>query len=814
MRAMPYPRERAPRGRRPRLARPLRAAAPGALAVVLAIACTQERSDPRRDPDADPSAVRRAPLPDEQPSMAEPIRTPQGPLAIEEVAKYPLPGTAIAGAFQWSPDGRWLTSLDSADGSLVRQLWVEPVDGSAPRRVMFEPQDGGATEENLSPEEKLQRERRRERSLGVTQYAWAKDAARVLVPLRGDLWVQDGPDAAPRKLVDTEGGPALDPALSRDGQHLAWVQDAELYTVPVAGGTPRQLTHGARGTGKTHGLAEYIAQEEMGRHRGFWWSHDGERIAYTEVDETHIPSYRIAHQGRPDPLSHEDHGYPFAGQPNAKVRLGVVPRTGGATVWMELGLEGEVPTDDLYLARVDWLPDGGLVAQIENREQTRLDLVRFDPRSGARTLLLSERSDVWINLHDDFRALEASAGELAGAFLWASEKTGFRHLYLHDRQGKELRALTSGEWMIDGVAGVDEAGGHVYFTATKDGATEQHLYRVPLAGGELVRLTSEPGMHGIAMSPDCTTFVDTWSDLSSPPRITLRSAKDGAIVRELPVTPDPRVSELGLRPPRLVTLRSRDGVELHGALYEPPPELQGGGSPAGPPWPAIVSVYGGPHAQRVTRSWGMTVDMRAQYLASLGFLVFKLDNRGSARRGLAFEGAIRHDMGNLEVQDQVDGVRWLASQGLADPARVGIYGWSYGGYMAAMALARAPETFKAAVAGAPVTSWDGYDTHYTERYMGTPASNPAGYASSSVLTHVANISGALMIVHGLIDENVHFRHAARLIDALVKARKPHDLMLFPDERHMPRSEADRVYMEERMRDFFVQELGPTALVKG
>lgn len=784
--------------------------------LALALACTQERTDPRDEPRTDPRLEDHAPSnPAEalhhEPTMPASISAPKGSLPIEEVAKYPLPGTAIAGSFQWSPDGRWLTMLDSADGSLVRQLWVEPVDGSAPRRVMFEPEDGGATEENLSPEEKLQRERKRERNLGVTQYAWAHTGARVLVPLRGDLWVQDGPDAAPRKVVDTEGGPALDPLLSRDGQHLAWVQDAEVYTLPLhePGAKPRQLTTGARGTGKTHGLAEYIAQEEMGRHRGFWWSHDGERIAYTEVDETHIPTYRIAHQGRPDPGSFEDHGYPFAGQPNAKVRLGVVRRTGGPTFWIELGLEGEPATYDLYLARVHWLPDGGLVAQIQDRAQTRLDLVRYDLDAGERTLLLTERSDVWINLHDDFRPLEAKEGELRGAFLWASEKTGFRHLSLHDRTGKEIRALTAGEWMVDGVEGVDEQSGHVYFTATKDGPTEMHLYRVPLAGGEIVRLTSEPGMHGIAMDHDCRTFVDTHSDLQSPPRITLRSAADGAVIRELPVAPDPRVHELGLRPPRLVTLTSRDGVELHGAIYEPPP-----GTAGGPPWPAIVSVYGGPHAQRVTRSYGMTVDMRAQYLASLGFLVFKLDNRGSARRGLRFEGAIKHDMGNLEVQDQVDGVRWLVDQGLADPARVGIYGWSYGGYMAAMALARAPETFKAAVAGAPVSSWDGYDTHYTERYMGTPQGNPEGYASSSVLTHVPNIRGSLMIVHGLIDENVHFRHAARLIDALVKARKPHDLMLFPDERHMPRSEADRIYMEERMRDFFVRELGPQALVNG
>lgn len=807
MRAMPHARAVDRRHRPWALARHALGRSPlGALGalltIALALSCTQERTDPRREAEPEPSPV--------SPTMSETIPTPRGALPIEEVAKYPLPGTAIPGSFRFSPDGKWLTYLDSPDRSLVRQLYVEAVESdTAERRVMFEPPDGGATEDNLSREEKLQRERRRERALGVTSYAWAKEGQRVLVPLRGDLWVQDGPDGEPRMVVDTEGTPALDPLLSKDGTHVAWVQDAEVYTKTIdEDGPTRQLTSGARGTGKTHGLAEYIAQEEMSRYRGFWWSHDGEHIAYTEVDETHIPIYRITHQGREDPGSHEDHGYPFAGEANAKVRLGVVPRRGGDTVWMELGLEGEDVGDDLYLARVHWLPDGTLAAEIENREQTRLDLVRFDPRTGARTLLLSERSEVWINLHNAFRPLEQGQAELAGGFLWASEKSGFRHLQLHDHEGKELRALTSGEWMVDHVVGVDERGGHVYFDGTKDGPTERHLYRVPLAGGEIERLTTEPGMHAVTMSKDFGTFVDTHSDLSSPPRITLRRTADGSVIREITIAPDPRVAALDLRPPRLVTLTSRDGVELHGAIYEPPP---GSGSQ---PWPTIVSVYGGPHAQRVTNSWGMAVDLRAQYLASLGFLVFKLDNRGSARRGLAFEGAIKHDMGNLEVQDQEDGVRWLVDQGLADPARVGIYGWSYGGYMAAMAMARAPDTFKAAVAGAPVASWDGYDTHYTERYMGTPKSNPEGYQSSSVLTHVPNIRGALMVVHGLIDENVHFRHAARLIDALIKARKVHELLLFPDERHMPRSEADRVYMEERMRDFFIEQLGPVALVRG
>ena len=219
-----------------------------------------------------------------------------------------------------------------------------------------------------------------------------------------------------------------------------------------------------------------------------------------------------------------------------------------------------------------------------------------------------------------------------------------------------------------------------------------------------------------------------------------------------------------------------------------------------------VQVYGGPHAQTVTNSWGMTVAMRAQHLRSLGFVVFLLDNRGSLRRGLEFEGAIRHRMGSIEVQDQVDGVRWLVEQGLADPARVGIYGWSYGGYMSLMCLAQAPETFHVAVAGAPVTHWDGYDTFYTERYMGTPETNPEGYARWNVMNFIPSMTGKLMIVHGLIDENVHFRHTARLINALNRARKPYELLLFPDERHMPRKAEDRTYMEERVRDFFVKHL--------
>lgn len=713
-------------------------------------------------------------------------------ITLDDVARYPLPGMAIPNTFTFSPDDKWLTYLHSAEGTLTQQLYACDVESGASWQLVTPP-GAGDQEQTLSLEEKLRRERARSLAVGVTRYALSGQGFRVLVPLNGGIYVQedDGRDAPLRQIVGSEGGPALDPQFSPDGSLVAYVRDAELYVVSTDGGAPVQVTAGARGTGRTHGLAEYIAQEEMGRSHGFWWSSDSRRLAFAEVDETHIPVYRIVHQGQ-DQVgegAQEDHRYPFAGQANAKVRLGVIAVDGGAPVWMDLGDD-----DDIYLARVQWQPDGRLLAQIENREQTELRLVRFDLQTGASETLLTETSDVWINLHDMLTPLKD------GRFVWASERTGFRHLYLYDGNGQMLHQLTDGAWMVDTLAGIDEERGLVYFTATLEHPTEQHLYVISLDGGEPRRLTREPGMHIVTLDHARRRFIDVHSAPETPPTVMLRDLADGALLRVIYNTPDPRVAALGLSAPQIVAFQNGNGDTLYGALYFPPAEF-------GPrPYSVVVSVYGGPHAQRVTRNWAVTVDMRAQYLSSLGFLVFKVDNRGSARRGLAFEGALKHTMGDVEVQDQVDGVKWLVGQGLANPAHVGIYGWSYGGYMAAMCLARAPETFKVAVAGAPVTHWDGYDTHYTERYMGTPQSNPAGYAISNVMAHVDKMQGHLLLVHGLIDENVHFRHTARLINALIHARKPYTLLLFPNERHTPRSLADRIYMEERVRDFFIANL--------
>jgi dipeptidyl-peptidase-4 len=304
----------------------------------------------------------------------------------------------------------------------------------------------------------------------------------------------------------------------------------------------------------------------------------------------------------------------------------------------------------------------------------------------------------------------------------------------------------------------------------------------------------------VTVAPDGAVFVDVHQSLRTPPRVFLREAS-GRVARILDPNDDPEVEALGLRPPELVTLPAADGTVLHGAVYRPPPAR-------GRKHPAILRVYGGPTAQTVKDSWDLTADLRAQHLARRGFVVMRLDNRGTPRRGRAFETALHRRLGSVEVEDQAAAARWLASRPYVDGARLGVYGWSYGGYMAALCLLREPDLFRAAVAGAPVVDWDGYDTHYTERYLGTPAGDPEAYRRSSVLPLVPRLRGALLILHGMIDENVHFRHTARLVDALNAAQKTYDLLVYPGERHLPRGEQDRVHMERRLLAHFETHLGP------
>ncbi len=714
----------------------------------------------------------------------------------QDIAQLPAPGWNIPSSFLFSPDNNQITYLYSPGRNLINHLYGFSIETGETRELVA-PGYSGATEDNLSPEEKLRRERQRQMALGVSQYFWANKTPKLILPLQGGIFILDEPDQPIRQLVDGSQSPALDPQISPDDQWVAYVQKEELHVMPISGGEPRQLTFGAGESGKTHGLAEYIAQEEMARSHGFWWSPDSGSIAYTEVDETHIPEFTIVHQGQSkiEDVTRDAIRYPFAGQPNAIVRLGVVNCQDGSTTWLDLGEE-----TDQYIARVNWAPDGQLVVQVENREQTSLELILFNLKKGSRSTLLVEKSDTWINLHDLFLPLNGFGKSGEPGFIWASEQTGYRHLYLYDGIGKLIRPLTSGEWMVDSVAAVDQESQMVYFVSTCESPLEAHLYAVSYIGEEPRQITNQSGMHTVIIDREKTKYIDICHSTQNPPRITLRSLMDNSELAVLFNEVDPRIDQFHLAPPALVKFTNRTGTTLYGALYLPPKEY------GEDPHPLVILVYGGPHAQMVSNGWNMTSNLRAQYLRSLGFAVFIMDNRGSARRGLEFEGAIRHNLGHLEVEDQEDGIYWLLKQNYTRPGQVGICGWSYGGYMAARCLASSSGLFTAAVAGAPVTDWDGYDTHYTERYMGTPLTNPAGYQAGSLLNSTDGINGKLLIIHGLIDENVHFRHTARFIQALIAGGKSYELLLLPNARHSVRSPSDRAYLEDKISQFFLTHL--------
>ncbi len=719
---------------------------------------------------------------------------PLAHLTLADIARHPRPGLNAPRRAEFTPDGRALTYLFSGAGTLTHQLWR--YDLATGERRQLTGSEAAAPEGEFSIEEQLRRERARLRERGVTDYQFIRDGDEgplvLLVPLGGALWVARGAESL-RQIGGTEG--ALDARLSPDGSRVAFVRDDELWIAVTAGDAPpRQLTSGA-GNGVTNGVAEYIAQEEMGRREGYWWSPDGTAIAYEQADSAHIPSYPIVHQGRDEPLI-EEHRYPFAGKPNARVKLGIIDLVAdtGATHWLDLG-----PDPEIYLARVAWRREPGkpaaLTAQLQPRDQRTLRLVTFDAATGAATTLIEDHGDPWINLNNDTRFLKD------GTILWSHERAGFQHLARHAADGAHLRDLTCGEWVVTDVAAVDEDARIVYFHATREDARERHLHRVPLDGGPVERITEGAGWHATAVSPQTGLYLDSWAHLGAASSQTLRRLADNGAVATIFADETATAEALGLRPPELASFQTDDGETLYAAIYAPP-----GAGMDGQRYPLIVSVYGGPHAQMVTNNWGMTIDLRAHYLAQQGFVVLKVDNRGSAKRGLRFEAALAHDMGRVEIADQLAGVRWISQRSYVDAERVGIYGWSYGGYMTCMALLRAPEVFKVGVAGAPVTHWDGYDTHYTERYMGHPAENAAGYRESSPLTHVAALRSKLLLIHGMVDENVHFRHTARLIAALTVADKPYDLAIFPEERHMPRDAKGLEYQERRIYEYFRDNL--------
>ncbi|MEO0031749.1 MAG: hypothetical protein RIS94_1507 [Pseudomonadota bacterium] len=692
----------------------------------------------------------------------------QGPvLTLERVFASPSLNGAAPSAMKLSPDGRTLSLLRNRDDDAERyDLWGYDRETGHWRMLVdsLKLSSGRA----LSEAEKMQRERKRIGNLkGVVSYDWAPDGKSVLVPLDGDLFLATT-DGKVQPIAGASGG-VLNPALSPKGGRLAFVRDGRVWVVPVQGGAePLAITPKEAAATVHWGEAEFVAQEEMNRMAGFWWSPEGTRLAVERFDEAHVGIVTRAAIGAEGTKTF-DQPYPAAGTPNADISLWVIGADGQSRVPVDLGQD-----KDIYLARVDWAPDGKtLYVQRENRAQTRLDMLAVDPATGASRVLFTENAaeKSWINLSDDYRFLKD------GSLLWWSERDGFGHFYrLRDGQWTQL---TKGDWMVTGLLGVDQKAGRVTFTATKDGVLEGQVYALDLAHPEKIERLTERGFDNSAtMDAAGQTLLVTRSADAQPPQSYVADAhgKRLAWIEQNKVEGShPYAPYLAShRPAQFGTIPAADGkTDLHWVMITPPME-------PGKQYPVFTYHYGGPHARVVHAGWQGAL---AQAVVDKGYVWFAIDNRGSSDRGVAFESTIWHAMGSVEVEDQLAGVNYLKSLPFVDPKRISTFGWSYGGYMTIKMLEAHPGTWAAGVAVAPVTKWQLYDTHYTERYLGDPREGPQVYEASNALADTKKIADPLLIVHGMADDNVVFENATAIIAKMQGEAVPFEMMLYPGFTH-------------------------------
>ncbi len=718
----------------------------------------------------------------------------QEPLTLEAVYGSPDLSGSTPRALKLSPDGRYATYLKPRPDDRQRfDLWALDTATGEERMLVDSEKLGGRA---ISEEEKMRRERMRlAGTRGIVTYDWGPDGRALLVPLDGDLWLAPL-DGEPLRLTDTEAS-ELDAKLSETGRYASFVRAGDLHVVETATGTERQLTEGASDT-VSWGSAEFVAQEELDRSTGHWWSPDDRLLAVARVDESGVGVVqRLAIGAEGSTLTEQR--YPRAGTDNALVELFVVRADGGGRVQVDLGAD-----PDFYLARVNWSADGEtLFVQRLSRDQKRLDLLAVDPATGAARPVLSENATTFVNLPSSGFGQGGEAGLTPledGGFLWLSERDGFMHLYRW--QDGRLVQLTRGEWVVSGLAGVDEDAGIAHVLGNRETPLEQHLYAVRLDGSGTPQRLTEPGFWhtGTAGGAGTRLLLQRQSPVQ-PPQVYLADA-DGNRLRWLeenridadhPFAPYTHL----LRAPEYGTIRAADGQQMHFEVLRP----EGAG-----PFPVIFEVYGGPHVQRVARDWVSPAD---RWWVRQGYAIFRLDNRGSGNRGRAFEEPIHLALGEVEVADQLTGLAWLKDQPWVADDRIVATGWSYGGYMVLKLLQASPGAFAGGIAGAPVTQWDLYDTAYTERYLGDPRIDPAVYERADVLPRAADIADPLLVVHGMSDDNVVFDNSVRLFAALQNARVPFETAVYPGQAHGFQGEDTLIHRVLTM-ERFLQSVAPPA----
>ena len=717
------------------------------------------------------------------------------PLTPERVFADPnLSGPKAVGV-KLSPDGTLLTFLKpKADNSQVQDLWAVPVKGGEPF-MLIDSASLTTPTKALSEAEKSRRERMRVSARGIVAFAWSENSQSILVPVDGDIYMYDRSTKAVKRVADTPGD-KVDARLSPKGDAISYVRDGTLFMQDLKTGQETQLAPNAEGA-ISYATAEFVAEEELDRFTGYWWSPAGTQIAYQKTDETNVKTAQRVEIGG-EGVNIVNQRYPFAGTPNAVVELYI----------KTLGVEGPVKVDlggnpDIYLGRVTWSKDGrALYVQRLSRDQHTLDLLKVDPATGKSSVLLSESSATWVMLTNDFHLLSD------GSFIWSSDRDGNRHIYYYGADGKLVRQVTHGDWPVDHVSAVNEKTGEVWFEASKDTPLEHQLYKVNYKTvGEPAALTAGAGWWTADVSDNGAAFVGDYSDPSTPPQTALYdgSGKRLRWIEEnrLDATHPYAPYKDEYPAPEFGSLKAADGQLVYYSMLKPK------GFDPKKKYPVIVSIYGGPDVlPTVRKAW---VAPSNRLFQEAGYIVFTLDNRGTSNRSVKFQSATYKHLGGVDIDDQIMGAHWLQQQSYVDAAHIGIMGWSYGGFTTMMAMTAKDTPFAAGAAGAPPTQWALYDTAYTERYMSTPQVNPEGYAASDVLNRIGNLKpGALLLMQGMADDNVQFSNSTRIMLALQQRSVPFELMLYPGERHGLHGNERNLQRYRLYLDFFKRKLMPDA----
>jgi dipeptidyl-peptidase-4 len=640
--------------------------------------------------------------------------------------------------------------------------------------------------------------------VAIEGYEWGPDGDQILIYTRSErVWrrntkgiyfVYDLRDRSFRP-ISSQFGFQMFAKFSPDGEKVGFVRDRNVYVVNLGTGEETQLTHDGGGP-IINGTFDWVYEEELGLRDGWRWSPDSRRIAFWRLDETPIKTFNMIDDmplyAQPVPLP-----YPKAGDPNSFADIAVVELESGEITTMDTG-----DNPNIYLARMEWAANSDEVAiQRLNRLQNRLDFLLADVRSGESRILFTEESETYVDVDNHFRWVRAGQ-----QFVWTSDRDGFLHVYLYNRDGSLERQLTSGEWPVRNVSQVTDS--HVYFTASPRPLGTQ-VMRVSLDGGGVETLSRGEGSHSANVGPGGLFMVGTYSSAGQPARTALFDG-EGNEVRELVDNARLRqtLASTGLQEPEFFTFQASDGLELNGWMIKPADFDENR------EYPVLMYVYGGPGSQTVTDSWGGTRYMWHQLLAERGYIVASIDNRGTGARGRDFQKNWTYQqLGKWETSDQIDGARYLGSLPYVDADRIGIWGWSYGGFMTLSALMQGGDLFAAGVSVAPVTSWRFYDTIYTERYMRTPQVNASGYDDNSPLNMADGMTGSLLLIHGTGDDNVHFQNTTQMVDALQEAGKQFEFMMYPNRTHSISGSYTTPHLYTLMLDWLAENL-PTGAEGG